>query len=253
MTLALARGGEPSYTSSVEDAPKQSDEKAVGPYLVTPEPVQRSLTDALRAAIAGGGAAQLAGAAQAIFEAGGKRLLDASTRSLVQQAVTKGAEATFSATAGPLLEAAPELVKRPLASVALLATKDGVRTIGKSAVKVAGRQILKGAGRAAGIGAAIDGAIASVEAVVAVRDGTMDRKAAVAHVATEATTGAIATGAGVLLGAGLIALTGGVAAPAVFAVGAVSSIGTKRLLNKWIAKRRAAKAPASSDAVGAAT
>jgi len=232
----------------VEESP---DSKDVGPYLVTPEPMQRSLTNALRAAIAGGGAAQLASAAHALFEAGGKRILDASTRSLVQQAAEKGAQQALAATTGPILQHAPELIQKPIAALTAAATKDGLRTVGKASVRFAGREILRGAGRAAGIGAAIDGAFASVEAVVAVRAGTMDRRAAVTHVATEATTGAIATGAGVLLGAGLIAITGGVAAPAVFAVGAVGSIGTKRLLNKWIASAKAGKAGKAAKALKA--
>ena len=80
----------------------------------------------------------------------------------------------------------------------------------------------------------IDGAVASFEAIVAVRNGSSDKKTAVKHVAKEATTGAIARGAGVLLGAGLVALTGGIAAPVVFAVGALGSIGTKRLLRRLV-------------------
>ena len=80
----------------------------------------------------------------------------------------------------------------------------------------------------------LDGAVAGVEAIIAVRNGSTDKKSAVIHVAKEATTGAIATGAGVLLGAGLVALTGGIAAPVVFAVGALGSIGTKRLLRRVV-------------------
>ena len=101
------------------------------------------------------------------------------------------------------------------------------------AARAAGKEILKGASKAAGLGLVIDGAVASVEAVVAVRSGSMDRKSAAEYVAKEAATGAVATGAGVLLGAGLVALTGGVAAPVVFAVGAIGSIGTKRLLRRF--------------------
>ena len=80
----------------------------------------------------------------------------------------------------------------------------------------------------------VDGAFATVESVVRVRAGTMDKNEAVSHVVKEAATGAAATGAGVLLGAGLVALTGGVAAPVVFAVGALGSIGAKRALRRWV-------------------
>ena len=100
-------------------------------------------------------------------------------------------------------------------------------------MRMAAKQVLKGAGKAAGIGFVIDGAVAGFEAIVALRNGSTDRKTAIRHVATEATTGAIATGTGVLIGASLVALTGGIAAPVVFAVGAVGSIGTKRLLRRY--------------------
>jgi hypothetical protein len=104
----------------------------------------------------------------------------------------------------------------------------------KGSARLAARRIATGAGKAAGIGFVLDGAIATVEGVIAVRNGSMDVDGAMKHVAKEATTGAVATGAGVLLGAGLVALTGGVAAPVAFAVGAVGAIGTKRALLRWV-------------------
>ncbi len=49
------------------------------------EPVSpRSVTDALRAVIAGGGAAKVLASSAALFEAGGKLLLDEATRSAVR-------------------------------------------------------------------------------------------------------------------------------------------------------------------------
>ncbi|MBS2016248.1 MAG: hypothetical protein JST00_25420 [Deltaproteobacteria bacterium] len=196
-----------------------------------------SLADSLRAAIAGGQAARVLAASAALFEAGGKHLLSDATKSAVRTVAEKGAEKAIAMAAGPLFEPVKALGAKP---VALLRTSGGAiakqstRAVGKAAARVAAKEVAKGAGRAAGIGFVIDGAVASIEAVSAVRNGSADRATAVRYVAVEATTGAIATGAGVLLGAGLVAVTGGLAAPVVFAVGALGSIGTKRLLKRLV-------------------
>jgi hypothetical protein len=134
--------------------------------------------------------------------------------------------------AGPLLGLGPAGAFGPRPVRLLSNASKAVRSAAPIAARAAGKQILKGAGKAAGIGLVIDGALASVEAVSAVRGGAMDRKQAVTYVATEAATGAVATGAGVLLGAGLVALTGGIAAPVVFATSALGAIGAKRLLRR---------------------
>jgi len=186
------------------------------------------IVDALRSAVAGGQAAKLVGAATAIFEAGGKRVLSESSRSAVRAIAEKGAERALAIAAVPLLPAAIQPAE-------LLAS--GARAtaaVAKGTARAAVREIAKGAGKAAGIGFVVDGAFATVESVVRVRAGTMDKNEAVSHVVKEAATGAAATGAGVLLGAGLVALTGGVAAPVVFAVGALGSIGAKRALRRWV-------------------
>jgi hypothetical protein len=186
------------------------------------------LGEALRAAVAGGHAAKLIGSATAIFKAGGNKLLSETAQSSLRAAVEKGAEKALAAATGSLL---PE----GLSPTKLIGSGARATTaVVTGGARVAAREIAKGAGKAAGIGFVVDGAVATVEGVVAVRAGTMDRNAAVKHVAKEATTGAIATGAGVLLGTGLVVLTGGVAAPVVFAVGAIGSIGTKRALKNWI-------------------
>ena len=184
--------------------------------------------DALRAAVAGGHAAKLIGSATAIFQAGGNKLLSEASQSAVRSLAEKGAERVMSAAAGPLLPPGLSPVKL-IGSGARAGT-----AVVKGGARVAAREIAKGAGKAAGIGFVVDGAVASVEGVLAVRAGTMDKNQAVKHVAKEATTGAVATGAGVLLATGLVALTGGVAAPVVFAVGAIGSIGTKRALRRWV-------------------
>lgn len=194
----------------------------------------RSFSDALRAVIAGGGAAKAIGAAGALFEAGGKLVLNESAKHTLRSAAEKGAESALALAAGPLLGAATEMAKKP---VTLLASgAKSARAIAPVAAKAAGKELLKGAGKAASIGLVVDGAVAGVEAIAAVRSGEMNRGDAALYVAKEAATGAVATGAGVLIGAGLVALTGGVAAPVVFAVGALGSVGTKRLLRRFVQK-----------------
>ena len=187
------------------------------------------LGEAFRGAIAGGHAAKLIGSATAIFKAGGNKVLSEATQSTLRAAVEKGAEKAIASATGALALPA-ELSPMKLIGSGARATTAVV----KGGARVAVREIAKGAGKAAGIGFVVDGAVATVEGVVAVRAGTMDKNAAVKHVAKEATTGAVATGAGVLLATGLVALTGGVAAPVVFAVGALGSIGTKRVLRRWV-------------------
>ncbi len=204
----------------------------------------RSVGDALRAVIAGSGAANVIASSMALFEAGGKLLLDEGTRNIVRSAAERGAESALQLAAGPLLGPAHAALKKPIAMLA--SGSKAARTLGPAVARTAGKEILKGASKAAGIGLLIDGAVAGVEAVVAVRNGTLDKKSAATYVATEAATGALATGAGVLLGASLVALTGGVATPVVFAVGALGSIGTKRALRRFTEKRGAITVRAAS-------
>lgn len=187
---------------------------------------------ALRAAIAGSEAARLATSAAALFEAGGKHLLGAGTQKLVRDAAEKGAARAIAAVTAPLLGPGAE---KPLLA---LASKETAKSFVRQSARAAGAQVLKGAGKAAGIGFVIDGAVAGIEATIAYRNGSLDRRAAVKHVATEAATGAAATATGVLLGAGLVALTGGVAAPVVFAVGAFGTMGTKKLLRNWVSQEK---------------
>lgn len=190
----------------------------------------RSVGDALRAVIAGSGAARIIGSSVALFEAGGKHVLDEGAKTMVRSVAEKGAESALAMAAGPLLGPASMIAKKPIAMLAQSAK--AARTVAPIAARTAGRELLKGAGKAAGVGFVIDGAVAGVEAAVAVRNGSMTQDRAMKYVAKEAVTGAVATGAGVLLGASLVALTGGMAAPVVFAVGALGSIGTKRLLRR---------------------
>jgi hypothetical protein len=195
--------------------------------------------DSLRAAIAGGEAARVLASSTALFEAGGKLVLSAAAKHAVREVAERGAASAIAVATGPVLGS---LTTKPLLTLSAKAlgapvasaTRQVALGVGKQALRAASKEILKGAGKAAGIGFVLDGAIATYEAVIAVRNGSSDKKTAVKHVAKEATTGAIATGTGVLLGVGLVALTGGIGAPVVFAVGALSSIGTKRLLRRVV-------------------
>jgi hypothetical protein len=198
----------------------------------------RSVGDAIGAMIAGGRAAQLMSSSAALFEAGGRVLLDEGTRLLVRNTAQRGAEHAFSYAAGPLLgPAAAARLRR------LLMAAGGVASAARPlAVRAAATEVLKGAGRAGGLGFVIGGAIATLDAVVAVRDGAMDRRAAATHVVREAATGGASTGVGVLLGVSVVALTGGVAAPVVFAVGAFGAMGAKRML-RHMSGRRGGRAP----------
>jgi hypothetical protein len=196
----------------------------------------RTIRDALCAVIAGGGAAQLIASSVALFEAGGKHLLDEGTKGFLRSAAERGAEGALALAAGPLGVPAAMIASAPKRMLA--GASRATRAVAPLAARAAGKQLLKGAGRAAGLGLVIDGALASVEAVAAVRDGSMERKEAITYVAKEAATGAVATGAGALLGASLVVLTGGAATPVVFAVGALGTLGAKRLLRKLTDKER---------------
>ncbi|CAN5857923.1 hypothetical protein BH11MYX4_BH11MYX4_21340 [soil metagenome] len=213
------------------------------PAIAEGMPATVGVADSLRAAIAGGEAARLLGTSAMLFEAGGKHVLSATAQKAVRQVAERGAEGAILLAAGPVLDSASSLAKGMKGAKAALSlgakASKGALVLGtsKQAMRVASKEILKGAGKAAGIGFVLDGAVASLEAVVAVRNGSSDKKTAVKYVLKEATKGAVATGAGVLLGATLVALTGGVAAPVVFAVGAIGSIGTKQLLRKLTTKK----------------
>lgn len=212
------------------------------------DPVLVNITDSLRAALAGGEAARLIASSAALFEAGGKHLLSEGAKHAVREVAERGAARAIAMTTGPILESAGSLAAKPIIAMTtkagaalglkqtagVAASSAVAKGLGKQAMRMAGKQVLKGAGKAAGIGFVLDGAFAGVEAIIAVRNGSTDKRTAAIHVAKEATTGAIATGAGVLLGASLVALTGGIGAPVVFAVGALGSIGAKRLLRRVV-------------------
>jgi hypothetical protein len=192
----------------------------------------RAVIDALRATISGSAAAHVIAPAVTLFETGGKLLLDEASRRALRAAAERGAERALALAAGPLLGPVSEIARRRAGALDVSRAARAARAVAPLAARAAGKEILKTAGKAAGVGLVIDGAVAGVEAAMALRSGAIDGKQAATYVAKEAATGAIATGAGVVLGAGLVALTGGAAAPVVFAVGALGSIGAKRLLRR---------------------
>lgn len=128
----------------------------------------------------------------------------------------------------------PGLTRPAAAEAGAALAPTAARAVSVQVARSAARPVLRGASRAAAIGFVVDGAVAGIEAVIAVRNGTTDRDTAMRHVAKEAASGAVATGAGVLAGAALVALTGGIAAPVVFAVSAAGSIGAKRVVRRWL-------------------
>jgi hypothetical protein len=154
--------------------------------------------DALLGAVAGAHAVAARGAAQALFEAGGRTILPPAVQQAVRSAVERHAS-------------------RLLAGAG----------IGESGASATVRMI---EGRAAEASAQA----AARQTVRAARRGSMTQRQAVAHVAREAGTGAAATVAGTAAAALLVAVTGGVAAPAVFVVGAAASLGAKMGLDAWI-------------------
>jgi hypothetical protein len=180
--------------------------------------------DALRGSVAGAQGTAARGAAQVLFEAGGRTVLPAPMQSALRSAVERQASQVLVGSG--LLETT--------ASATARAIEGGAgRALVAQTTRAAGRQIARTVGGAAGAGALVDGGWALIHAVRRVRGGTMTRREAAGHVVREASTGAAATAAGTLAAVLLVAVTGGVAAPAVFLVGAAASVGAKAGLDRW--------------------
>jgi hypothetical protein len=185
--------------------------------------------DAVRAAVAGSRGTSLRMAAQALFDAGGNKVLPAAVQRAIRSAVERQASKLLMGSG--LLEQA--------SATGRLLEGGAARTAVIHGARAAGRQVARSIGGAAAVGALVDGGWAAVEATRLVRAGSMTQKEAVTHVAREAGTGALATAAGTATAALLVAVTGGVAAPAVFAVAAVASLGAKMGLDAWLRVRAA--------------
>jgi len=188
--------------------------------------------DALRSAIAGTAGASLRDAAEALFEAGGRKVLPAA----VQRAV----RSTIEQEASRLLAGGGVLQKSASAAGRIVEGGAGaVRATALQGARAAGRQILRSMGAAAAAGALVDGGWATVQAVARVRSGSMSQRDAVVHIAQEAGTGAAATAVGTVAAALLVTLTGGVGAPALFMVAAASTLGAKMGLDAFVRMRAA--------------
>jgi hypothetical protein len=205
-------------------------------------------------AIAGQGALGVQHAAQALYEAGGKRLLGESLQAGVQRICTRGALDTITVLAPTLL--VEGAASAAAASAAASAIPPGLRALtvatGTAAVhtaRAAGAQVLRGALRAGGVGLVIDGALGAVSGLWAYRRGSMTGKQVCMHTVTEAGTGAVSTATGVALAAGVIALTGALAAPTVLAIGAGGALATKLGLTRLLRRRPSAGALTAAPAV----
>jgi len=195
------------------------------------EAIRVTKRDALRAMIAGARGVALRPIAQRLYELGGRAVLPPVAQGAIRGALETEATRLF-AGAGLLVEGASVMKSLPgrLAS-------ETTKTVAATTAKAAGQQLLKGIGRAAGVGALIDGAWGAAEAGYRYKKGTMTARQAAVHVAKEAGTGAAATAAGAAAAALVVTMTGGVAIPAVFMVGAITSIGAKVGLTRWIGAR----------------
>src|SRR5580698_4812001 len=180
--------------------------------------LQVTRVDAVRSAIAGSASSSLRGAAVALFEAGGRRVLPMAVQKAVRTAVEREASRVLTGTG---------LLPQGVSAAGKLLEGNMARTVVMHGAKAAGRQVFRSLSAAAGAGALVDGGWALYQAVGQVRGGTMTRQEAARHVAREAGTGAASTVAGVAAATMLVAMTGGVAAPAVFLVGAAASLGAK--------------------------
>jgi hypothetical protein len=184
-----------------------------------------SRVDALRSTIAGSASASLRGAAQALFEAGGRRVLPAAVQRMVRTTVEREASRVLTGTG---------LLPQTASAAGRLLEAGTARTVVLHGARAAGRQVFRSLSTAAGAGALVDGGWALYQAIDQVREGKMTREQAARHVAREAGTGAASTVAGVAAATLLVTMTGGVAAPAVFLVGAVASLGAKAGLDAWL-------------------
>jgi hypothetical protein len=195
------------------------------------EAIRVTKRDALRAMFAGARGVALRPVAQRLYELGGRAVLPPVAQSAIRGALEAEATSLF-AGAGLLVEGANVMKALP----GRLASESSKAVVATTA-RAAGQQLLRGVGRAAGIGALIDGAWGAAEAGYRYKKGTMTARQAALHVAKEAGTGAAATAAGAAAAALVVTMTGGVAIPAVFMVGAITSIGAKLGLMRFIGSR----------------
>ena len=215
---------------------------------------------AARAVAAGSQSTTILKASEALFEAGGKKVLNETLRSGLREGVEEVARAGLAevapkAVADLLIEGSKQLTvesgkaggKAAAGQIATTAARSGAtevarttgkevakevtRTAGKEAAKAAGKEVAKGIGRAAAVGGVLDGDIGTAEAVHKYRKGELDGGEAALHAVKETATGAAASGAGVAVVAAVVAFTGPVGWAAALAIGGGTSIAAKLGLN----------------------
>jgi len=194
--------------------------------------------DALRAIVAGAGGASIRTAAQKLYALGGRAILPVAAQQALRAAVELHAGNLLGGV-GAAAERAVTMartLKQPAARATATRVVATHATRGLAA-RAAARQVFRGIGGAAGAGAVIDGVWGAAEATYRVRHGSMSSRAAWAHVAKEAGTGAVSTAIGVAAAAAVVGATGVLAVPAVFFVGAATSIAAKLALTRWIDAR----------------
>ncbi len=194
----------------------------------------RKLRDGARAARAGASAVAIETAAETLFHAGGKEVLSRASKAAVKRwgrSVAKQAYKELPHLAGTAAkEVGARAGGRALlsnASEGVVLAKTAVSVASKEAATLAGKEILKRAGSAAGVGAIIDGVFGACEGGYNWSQGTMSGKDAIKHTLKEAGTGAAANAAGVAAAATFVALTGGTGAIAIFGIAAGTSLVTK--------------------------
>lgn len=195
----------------------------------------RTRTAEMTAFVAGREAVARQGAALALYEAGGKRLLSDSARETLREGLDRGVRSMLGSSIVDLfVDAGVRSAKRLAGSAGTDLVQAGGAALAKGArgtALTATRSIGAGMGRAAGAALVIDGAVGAVDAVRKLRRGEIGRRQALGHVCRCAAKGAVASAAGVGLGAAAVVLTGGLAAPVVFGVGFLGTLGVRASLD----------------------
>ncbi len=211
----------------------------------TPSSTSAPWVSTVRAAFAGVQAQAAGAAAEKLFRATGERWISLEIRRAVQGAVTKTADRVLATS--PALGAAKAIVEsdavralsgrvRARLPASLRATSPAVLRAAEAGAAAAAKELAKNAGRAAGVGFVIDGAIAGFQGIAAVRRGEMEPIDAAKHAAREGAKGAFATAAGVVATGAVVAATGGLAAPVLFVIGAGTALGARVALDRWDTK-----------------
>ncbi len=186
--------------------------------------ITTSTLNTLRAMAIGRPVATAAVAAEALFHGGGKDLLHEVPRAALRASLESAARQVADGTA-PALAAQ---VARFAAKEAHVVPRGAMVTVARGAVvRGAAKAVARSMGRAAGVGAALDGALGAVKAYGLLRRGAIDRKGAAKLVAVEGATGAASAALGVGAVALVVALTGPIGFSAALLVAGAASAGSK--------------------------